>query len=139
VTLRTKILFSSGFPDDAIYGADNGVEVFGGRNIAETLKAAFERSGYRVSDPVDVGDHGWALDIWSGRRRMSLQVSVIDTDENYLVAESFGFWPSRKLLRQLLGDLQRILEADGRFSQIGWLPMRGSGRHMAPAAGPFDP
>lgn len=138
MTLRPKILFSSGFPDDAIYGADNGVEVSGGRNIAEALKAALEQSGYRVSDPVDAGDHGWELDIWSGRQRMSLQVSVIDADENYLIAQPFGLWPNRKLLRKLLEDLQRILEADSRFSGVGWLPIAGSGRNMAPAAGPFD-
>lgn len=138
MTLRPEILFSSGFPDDAIYGADGGAEVFGGRNIAEALKVALEGSGYRVSDLIDAGDHGWELDIWSGRQRMSLQVSVIDTDENYLIAQPFGLWPNRKLFRNLLEDLRRILEADSRFSQIGWFPIGGSGRNMAPAAGPFD-
>lgn len=95
--------------------------------------------GYRGSDLIDAGDHGWELDIWSGRQRMSLQVSVIDADENYLIAQPFGLLPNKKIFRKLLQDLQGILEADGRFSRIGRFPIGGSARNIAPAAGPFDP
>jgi hypothetical protein len=44
-----------------------------------------------------------------------------------------------KLFRSFLADLQGVLEADDRFSQIRWFPKGGLGRGVAPAAGPFDP
>lgn len=137
--LRPVVQFRSSFPDDAAYDADDVVQAPGGRNIAEALKVALEQSDYRVAGPLDAGDHGWALDIWSGRQRMSLQVTVIDADENYLVAEPCGFWPNRNLFQKLLADLKVILDADVRFKQVGWSPKGRAGDRTAPAAGPLDP
>jgi hypothetical protein len=38
-----------------------------------------------------------------------------------------------------LSDLQKILEADDRFSNIGWFPKNGISRRLMPASGPLDP
>lgn len=62
MTLRQNVQFRSGFPDDADYDLD----VQPGRNIADALKAALSRRGYRVSEPINGGDHGWELDVWRG-------------------------------------------------------------------------
>ena len=73
MTLRQNVQFCSGFPDDGDYDLD----VQSGRNIAETLKAALSQRGYRVSEPINGGDHGWELDVWRGRKRIWLQISVL--------------------------------------------------------------
>lgn len=138
MSLLSNVRFSSGFPDDAVYDADEICEEQGGRNIAEALKTALERLNYRVSDLIDGGDHGWELDIWSGRQRLWLQVSVIDTDENYLAAEPFWLLPNMKVFRKFLEDLQQILEADHRFSRIGWFKTGASTQNITLARGPFE-
>jgi hypothetical protein len=139
VTLRSEIQFHSGFPDDTVED-DHEIVQWPGRNIAEALKAALEQVGYRVSEPIHAHEHGWELDIWSGRKRRWLQISVIDADECYLMAENMAFWlwPDVPLFRTFLSDLQRILDADARFSRVGWFPKGGSARDMAPATGPFE-
>ncbi len=136
MTLRSEITFSSDFPDDAIYDDDQCVEVQPGRNIAEALKAALEPLDYRVSEPIDGGDHGWELDIWRGRKRLWLQISLID--DCIIIAKPVGLWPDMKLFRAFLSDLQRILEADSRVNRIGWYPKGGIAGDAAPATRPFD-
>jgi hypothetical protein len=139
VILRPEITFVSGFPEDAVCDENGFVDVQPGRNVAEALKVALEHLGYRVSTPIDAGDHGWDLDIWRWRQRFSLQIVLVRTDENYLRANLCGLLPHRKFLRMFLSDLQPILEADRRFSRIGWWRNGCAGAaNMAPAAGPFD-
>ncbi|HEY0650067.1 hypothetical protein [Phenylobacterium sp.] len=140
MTWRTEIRFRSAFPDDAAYEGDV-VDVQPGNNIAETLKAALEELDYRVSDPIDGGDHGWELDIWQGRQRIWLQISVLDAEECYLITnfKTFWLWSKWDVFRTFLRDLQRILEADSRFRRIGWFQSGGSAGARKPAAGPFDP
>lgn len=139
MTLRPVVEFRSGFPDDTVEDDDEIVQ-WPGRNIAEFLKAALESLGYRVSEPIHAHEHGWELDIWRGRKRLWLQVSVLDAEECYLTAENktSWFWPDVKLFRAFLSDLQHTIEADSRFSPIGWYPKGGPTHGMAPAAGPFD-
>jgi hypothetical protein len=139
VTLRPVIEFRSGFPDDTVEG-DHDIVQWPGRNIADVPNAALEQLSYRVSEPVHAQEHGWELDVWCGRKRLWLQISVLDADECYLTAENMTFWlwPDVKLFRAFLSDLQRILKADGRFSPIGWFPKGGPTRGVAPAAEPFD-
>ena len=139
MSLRSEIEFRSGFPDDTVED-DEDIVQWPGLNIAAALKMPLEQLGYRVSEPIHAHEHGWELDIWRGRKRLWLQISVIEADECYLMAENrtFWLWPDVRVFRDFLSDLQRILEADGRFSRIGWFPRGGSGRNMAPAAGPFD-
>lgn len=139
MTLRSEIEFSSTFPDDSIEDEIDFVE-WPGRNITEALKAALERRGYRVSEPIHAHEHGWELDIWRGRKRIWLQISVLDAALNYLMAKNMTFflWPDVELFRTFLSDLQAIMEADDRFSRIRWFPKGGMDRDVAPAAGPFD-
>ena len=134
--LRSEVMFTSGFPDHGVYSDDEDIQP--GHNIAETLKAALEELGYRVSDPINGGDHGWELEIWRGRKRIWLQISAIGADENYLIAERQWLWPDMKPFAAFLWDLQRILQADSRFSQIGWFPKGGTYGGATPAPGPSD-
>jgi hypothetical protein len=137
---RPEIRFRSGFPNDYSAGGGDIPDVQAGCNIAEALKAALEQLKYRVSGPVNGGDNGWELDIWRDRKRLWLQISVLDVDECYLMAENMTswLWPDLKLFREFLLDLQRILQADSRFSRVEWLPRGGIDRGASPAAGPFD-
>ena len=140
MTLRPDVQFRSGFPDDTV-GDDNGVVVWPGRNITEALKAAFERLGYRVSEPICAEHAGWELDIWRRRKTLWLRVNVVDAGECYLMTESSSswLWPEEKLVRMFLADLQRILEEDIRFNVIGWLPKGGSAQAVMPWRTPFEP
>ena len=137
--LRPEIVFSSAFPDDSIEDEDGFVQ-WPGRNVAETLKVALEGRGYRVSDPVHMHEKGWELDIWRGRRRFWIRVSMGDVEANYLTAENMAFflWPDAKLFRAFLADLRDVLEADHRFSRIRWFPKGGINANTPPEAGPFD-
>lgn len=137
--LRPEIQFSSAFPDDSIEDEIDLVQ-WPGRNIAEVIRTGLKARGYRVSEPIHAHEHGWELDIWRGRKRFWLQISVLDAEVNYLMAENMTFflWRDANLFRTFLSDLQSVLEADDRFSRIGWFAKGGIDRNAAPAAGPFD-
>ena len=138
--LRPEIQVSHTFPDDAIEDDDDIVQ-WPGCNVAEAIKLALELRGYRVSDPIHMEFLGWELDIWRGRKRVWLRITLGDEEVNYLVAANMTswIWPDRALFRAFLSDLQDSLQADQRFSRIGWFPKGGAGTNVAPAAGPFDP
>lgn len=138
--MRPEVRFRSGFPNDYAAGGGDIPDVQAGHNIAEALKVALESLDYRVDGPINGGDNGWELDIWHGRKRLWLQVSVLDPDECYLMAENMTSWLWRdaKLFRAFLLDLNRVLQADTRFSHVGWLPPGGIDRGAPPAAAPFD-
>ena len=140
MTLRPDVQFRSGFPDDTVDDGDDIVAWPGG-NIAEALKAALERLGYQVSEPICMQHAGWELDICRQRKNFSVRTNVIDADECYLMADSnkAWFWPDVKGFRMFLADLQRVLEEDSRFGVIGWFPRGGSVGATEPADTPFDP
>lgn len=140
MSIRPEVEFSSSFPDDSISDEIDFIQ-WPGRNIAEALKGGLERVGYRVSEPIHADEHGWELDIWRGDKRLWLQISVLDAEVNYLSAKNMTFflWPDVKLFRTFLADLQCVLEADSRFSRIGWLPKGGIASGARPTAGPFAP
>ena len=139
MTMRPEIQFSSAFPDDSIEDDGDFVQ-WPGRNVAEALKGSLEERGYRVSDPVDAQHVGWELDIWRGRKRFWLQISVLEPELNYLMAKNMTFflWPDMKLFRAFLADLQAVLETDRRFGQVRWFPRGGIDASAEPASGPFD-
>lgn len=139
MTLRPDVQFRSGFPDDTVED-EHGIVAWPGRNITKALKEAMERLDYRVSEPISAEHAGWELDIWRGRKSLWLPINVIDADECYLMTKSSSSWlcPETKLFQAFLTDLQRILEADDRFSQLGWFAKGGIDRNAPPAAGPFD-
>lgn len=139
MTLRPEIQFSHTFPDDSIEDEDDFVQ-WPGRNVAEALKVALQAKGYRVSEPVDAQHVGWELDVWHGRKRLGLQISLGDAELNYLIAKNMTFflWPDVKLFRAFLADLQNVLQADHRFSRIRWFREGGIRADTASATGPFD-
>jgi hypothetical protein len=140
VIFRPNVQFRSGFPDDTKED-DDGTAVWPGRNITEALKAALERLGYRVSEPISAEHAGWELDVWRERKSLWLRVNVVDADECYLMATSSSgwLWPEMKPIRMFLADLQRILNEDGRFDVVGWLPTGGSAGTLMPWRTPFEP
>lgn len=135
--LCTVAEFRSGFPDDMVEENDEIVQ-WPGQNITAVIKSALERLGYRVSEPIHAHEHGWELDIWRERKRLWLQISVLGAEECYLDAENMTFWlwPDRKLFRAFLLDLHGILQADDRFSLVGWYPKGGQHRGLTPASEP---
>jgi hypothetical protein len=137
VTLRTDVLFRSGFPDDTVE-EDDDIVAWPGRNIMEALKAALELLGYDVSEPVSLEHAGWELDISRERKALWLRVNVAGAEESYLMAGSSTSWFSsdKKPLLMLLADLQRVLEADARFGGAGWFPRDRF--DVTPASGPFE-
>ena len=137
--VRPEIQFSSAFPDDSIEDGGDFVQ-WPGRNVAEALKTALEERGYLVSEPVNAQHVGWELDIWRGRKRLWLQISVLEPELNYLMAKNMSFflWPDVKLFHTFLADLRDILEADHRFSQVCWFPSGGIDANAEPASRPFD-
>ena len=137
MTLRQNVQFCSAFPNDADYDLD----VQPGRNIAEALKAALSRRGYRVSEPINGGDHGWELDVWRGRKRLWLQISVLAADECYLMTENMTFWlwPDMDLFRSFLRDLQSVLAEDSKFCVTGWFSNGASVSATELADAPFTP
>lgn len=136
MSLRQNVQFRSGFPDDG----DHDVDVQPGRNIADALKAALARLGYRVSEPINGGDHGWELDVWRGRKRLWLQISVLDADECYLMTENMTFWlwPDMELFRAFLADLQRVFAEDDRLCVTGWFSNGTSASATELADAPFS-
>lgn len=136
--VRPEIELSSSFPDDSLSDEIDFI-AWPGRNIAEAIKAALERLDYRVSEPIHAHENGGELDIWRGRKRLWLQISVLDAEVNYLMAENITFvlWSDVELFRRFLADLQDVLEADGRFSRIRRFPKGGIAERATPAAGPF--
>lgn len=134
--VRANVHFQSRFPDDSVED-DEELVVWPGRNISEVLKAALERLGYRVSEPIHAPEQGWELDIWQGRRRLWLQVSVLDASECYLSAENMTFWLWRdRGLRTFLADLEGILKDDDRFVVDGWFSRGDSSSVLFPR--PYD-
>lgn len=140
MTLRSNVQFCSGFPDDTL-ADDDDIVVWPGRNIMEALRAALERFGYRVSEPICAEHAGWELDVWRGRKALWLGINVVDTDECYLTAKSSSswLWPEKSLFRTFLADLQHILEEDSRFKVVGWLPTGVSAGTVTPWRSPFEP
>lgn len=137
--LRPEIKFCCAFPDDSIEADDEFVQ-WPGLNVVEAIKVALEAKGYRVSEPIDMQHLGWELDISRGGKDLWLRVSVIEPELNFLFAENMTFflWPDVKLFRAFLADLQAVLAADHRFSEIRWYPKGGLNADRPPAAGPFD-
>ncbi len=137
MTIRQNVQFCSAFPNDA----DDELELQAGRNIAEALKTALRQRGYRVSEPINGGDHGWELDIWRGRKRIWLQISLFAADECYLETENMTFWlwPDRELFRAFLRDLQSVLAEDSRFRVTGWYTRVASDSAIELADGPLTP
>ncbi len=135
MTVRQNVRFRSGFPDDG----DDDVDVQPGRNIAEALKTALEQRFYRVSEPINGGDHGWELDVWRGRKRLWIQISVLAADECYLLTENMTFWmwPDVELFREFLTDLQSILAENSRLWVTGWFSKGTSVSAMELADAPF--
>lgn len=120
---RVEIRFHSAFADDSVED-DAGFVQWPGRNVAEVLKAGLEARGYQVSAPIDAQENGWELDVVRNKKRVWLQVSLIEPEENYLQVENMTSfpWPDHKLFRAFLADLKAIVDADGRFGRVAGFP-----------------
>jgi hypothetical protein len=140
VTIRPNIELRADFPDDGIEDEHDFVQ-WPGRNITEALRDALQALGYQVSDPIAANEHGWELDVQRGRKRMWMQVtSAGENGECIIMTEHRASWfrPNADVYRVFLTDLQQVLEADPRFSQMAWLKKEYWRDDHRPAAGPFE-
>lgn len=140
MTIRPNIELRADFPDDRIED-DNDIVQFPGRNITEALRDALQALGYQVSDPIHAHEHGWELDVHRGRKRLWMQItSMGDDGECLIMTKNMTSWlrPDFDVYRVFLTDLQQVLEADARFSQIAWLTKEFWREGSTPARGPFE-
>jgi hypothetical protein len=140
VTIRPNIQMYADFPDDMIED-DHDIVQFAGRNIAEALREAFGERGYRVSEPIEAGEHGWELDVYKGKRRFWVQITSMSEDgEVLLMTQNMASWfrPDLPTFRLFLSDLEGVLEEDPRFNRIGWLTKDWWRTDAPPSGGPFD-
>ena len=138
MTIRPHLKMHADFPDDCVED-DEDIILFPGRNIAEALRDALGARGYRVSEPMHAGEHGWELEAYQDRLRRWIQITQLG-DECIVMTRNMASWlrPDLPAFRRFLSDLQAVLEADPRFSRIGWLTKDFSYTDAPPAAGPFD-
>lgn len=140
MNIRPNVELLANFPDDTVEDEHDIVE-FPGRNITEALAAALSGLGYRVSEPIYAGEHGWELDFWWERQRMWMQITRMAGDECFLMTKNMASWlrPGLPIYKVFLSDLQRILEDDDRFSSIAWVVEQyWLDNAKQAAAGPFE-
>lgn len=140
MTIRPNIELRADFPYDGIEDEHDFVQ-WPGRNITEALRDALQALGYQVSDPIHAHEHGWELDLHRGRKRLWMQItSAGDHGECMIMTKHRASWfrPDADVYRVFLTDLQQVLEADARFSQMAWLKKEYWRDGHMPARGPFE-
>jgi hypothetical protein len=134
--LRTLLCFHTTIPSDMVED-DEDIVTFGGRNLVVAIGKMLEKRGYRVSEPIYAGDHGWEANVFIDDARLWFQVTELGDPERYLIAEhmrqGYSFDRYKDYLRGLDADLRR----DPRFYRFLWFdrdkPLR------TPSVYPVDP
>jgi hypothetical protein len=128
--VRPQAILETTIPDDRVE-ADGEFVFFPGRTIIELLAERLAARGYKIHAPEHLHEMGWALVVESKRNYIEVRVSVID--EVYLSASYVPNFYDRLLgrkddvYRPLLRDLDTILRADDRFSNIRWMAAGAQG------------
>ncbi|MGQ3017659.1 hypothetical protein [Phenylobacterium sp.] len=121
--IRPQAEFETSLPYDAVDGdEDNDFDQIdpGGRNIAEAVGELLRPLGYDVSAPIHEDDHGWRLDIASGKRKFWLLINRVKGEKPYLMAdESRNFWHPPHF-EDFLTQLNTAMSSDPRFSNVLW-------------------
>ena len=130
MSLRTTAVLDTTFPYDSV--EENGEFVFyAGRNISEMIAAQLEVRGYKVRDIQHRQEMGWAVVVQSERNYIGVLVAIVD--EVYIsvtYTPNFGdrlLGRKDEVYRPLLRDLDAILRADDRFSNIRWMAAGAEG------------
>lgn len=138
MSIRPQAILNTTIPDDRVEDEDD-IVVYPGRTITETLVLQLRARGYRPTPPEHIGFLGWAFGVPSKRNMIFVRVSVVD--EVYVSADYRPNFYDRalgrkdELYRPLLSDLDSILQADERFSNIRWV---ASGTYEPEFAHPVD-
>ena len=134
MSVRPQAVLETTIPDDSVE-ADGQFVFFPGRTIIELLAEQLIARGYKIHAPEHLHEMGWALVVESKRNYIEVLISVID--EVYLSAHYVPNFGDRLLgrkdevYRPLLRDLDAILRADDRFSNIRWMAAGAVGPEFA--------
>ncbi len=127
---RPQAMFDTTIPDDSLQD-EHDIIVYPGRVITEILVLGLRARGYDTTPPEHIGIKGWAFGVQSKRNQFVVYVSPVD--QVYL---SVDYRPNvydrllgrtDELYRPLLMDLDVILRADDRFSNIRWMALGAEG------------
>lgn len=121
--------FTADFPDDQVED-DDGIVIFGGRNVAEAVAEIIRSGGYDVAPPDYMDEHGWDLNVYVNGKRIWLELQAIGPEEIILQTEAMvGFF--RRLFgvdltyyAEFLTKLNEGLRQHPRFSSVGWFELR---------------
>ena len=128
--VRPQAVASSTFADDSVED-ENHTLIFAGRTIAELIASQLAARDYEPSRPENMGFKGWFFTLSSRRNVIVIRVSVVD--DVYVAAYYHSNYLDRLLgrkdevYRPLLRDLDAILRADDRFSNIRWMAAGAEG------------
>ena len=119
--LRTCAEFETDIPDDTVEDEHDIIE-FGGRNVAEALIELLRRQGpaWKISSPDYEGEQGWTFTVKTGKRTLYFQVQRIE--KAVLVTDDVTFLGGgdKRVLAEVLEQLNRDLRNDPRFHEIKW-------------------
>lgn len=124
--VRPQAVLETTIPDDRVE-ADGEFVFFPGRTIIELLAEQLAARGYKIHAPEHLYETGWALVVESKRNYIEVLISFIGEDEVYVSAHYRPSFYDRllgrkdEIYRSVLRDLDTILRADDRFSNIRWM------------------
>ena len=128
--VRPQAIASSTIADDSVED-EHGMLIFAGRTIAELIASQLAARDYAPSKPENMGFKGWLFTVSSRRNVIVIRVSVVD--DVYVAAYYHPNFSDRllgrkdEIYRPLLRDLDAILRADDRFSNIRWMAAGAEG------------
>ena len=130
MSLRPQAILDTTIPDDRVE-SDHEIVIYPGRMIAELIAAQLEARGYKIQAIEHLQEMGWAVVVESKRNYIEVLISVVDhlyISARYTPNFSDRLWGRKdEVYRPLLRDLDTILRADDRFSNIRWMAAGAEG------------
>jgi hypothetical protein len=127
--------FSANFPDDHEED-ERDIVVFGGRLAAEAIAEMLRASGYEVSRPEHMHEHGWDFEVRIGGKRVWFELVRL-TDDYILQTEAMIGWFAGlfgpvdfTFYAELLAQLNEGLAKDPRFGPIEWYALSSNHKRI---------
>ena len=124
--VRPDAVCKTTIPDDPDYDPITGEAIQLGGPAAQVLADGLRVRGREVTDLEYFGEHGWGFAVISARNGISVDVTFFD-DVSVMVSVTYRprFYDrliGRKdpMYREVLRDVDAILQADARFSDVRW-------------------
>ena len=124
--VRPDAVCKTTIPDDPDDDPITGEAIQLGRPVAQVLADGLRVRGREVTDLEYFGEHGWGFAVISARNGISVDVTFFD-DVSVMVSVTYRprFYDrliGRKdpMYREVLRDVDAILQADARFSDVRW-------------------